>query len=224
MVTVLAPRPNLTPAGAIGRSCARSRESAAPCCRRLETAGGAVARDDPVMHFYRNVDDMPGYAGVGLAPDAIPPGGAVPLENAVADLSGIVANSDARVERCLRCGYHHPRARRLFRVHSVKRTEAAASAGWLVLRLRVRRAGWASVLAQRTGRSSAERKSIAPSAEPQTVALRTPDLGRTANIVVFNEGYLASEVDIFEAGVLVRARRQTMIRPSPPADALQPFG
>jgi hypothetical protein len=46
-------------------------------------------------------------------------------------------------------------------------------------------------------------KSIAPSAEPQTVALRTPDLGRTANVVVFNEGNLASAVDIFEAGVLV---------------------
>jgi hypothetical protein len=47
-------------------------------------------------------------------------------------------------------------------------------------------------------------KSIAPSGEPQTVALQTPDLGRTTYVVVFNEGYTSSEVDIFEARVLVQ--------------------
>jgi hypothetical protein len=47
-------------------------------------------------------------------------------------------------------------------------------------------------------------KSIAPSSEPQTVALQTPDLRHTTDIVVFNDGYTASQVDIFEAGVLVQ--------------------
>ena len=36
------------------------------------------------------------------------------------------------------------------------------------------------------------------------MVLRTPDLGHTTDIAVFNEGYTTSEVDIFEAGVLVR--------------------
>ena len=35
------------------------------------------------------------------------------------------------------------------------------------------------------------------------MALPTPDLARTSNLVVFNEGYLASQVDILEAGILV---------------------
>jgi hypothetical protein len=86
----------------------------------------------------------------------------------------------------------------------VKGTEAAAYAGWIVLKLRVRR-GRMGLGALATGGSLLGRtKSIAPSGEPQMVALRTPDLGRTTYIVVFNEGYTASEVDIFEGRVLVR--------------------
>jgi hypothetical protein len=157
------------------------------------------------MHFYRNVDDMPGYAGVGLSPDAIPPGGAVPLENAVADLSGIVANGDARVERLPQVRVTTiPVPGGFSAFIPVKRTEAAASAGWLVLKLRVRRGRVGLGACSKDMSLLSRTKSIAPSAEPQTVALPTPDLRHTTNIVVFNEGYLASEVDIFEAGVLVR--------------------
>src|ERR1035437_8038339 len=92
------------------------------------------------MHFYRDVDDMPGYAGVGLAPDAIPPSDAVPLENAIADLSGIVATGDARVERVPQVRVTTiPVPGGFSAVIPVKGAEAAASAGWIVLRLRVRR-------------------------------------------------------------------------------------
>jgi hypothetical protein len=38
------------------------------------------------------------------------------------------------------------------------------------------------------------------------VALAIPDLRRTTEIVVFNDGYTVSEVDIFEARVLVPRR------------------
>jgi hypothetical protein len=31
------------------------------------------------MRFYRNIEDLPGYAGVGLSQDAMPPGDAVPM-------------------------------------------------------------------------------------------------------------------------------------------------
>jgi hypothetical protein len=206
MVTVLAPRSMLTPAGAIGRSCREvSRIRGTLLSEDWRRLVEQSRRDDPVMHFYRNIEDMPGYAGVGLAPDAIPPDGAVPLENAIADLSGIVAADGARVE-------HVPQVRvttipvpGVFSVLiPVKRTEAATSAGWIVLKLRVRR-GRVGLGACPKDRSLLSRtNSIAPSAEPQTVALRTPDLLHTTDIVVFSEGSATSEVDIYEAGVLVQ--------------------
>jgi hypothetical protein len=206
MVTVLAPRRNLTPAGAIGRSC---REvSRVRGTLRLEDWRRLVEqsrRDDPVMHFYRDVDDMPGYAGVGLSPDTIPPSGAMPLKDAIADLSGIMANGDARVERLPQVRVTTiPVPGGFSAFIPVKRTEAAASAGWLVLKLRVRRGRVGLGACSKDGSLIGRTKSLAPSPEPQTVALQTPDLGRTANIVVFNEGYTSSEVDIFEARVLVQ--------------------
>jgi hypothetical protein len=207
MVTVLAPREKLTPAGAIGRSC---REvSRIRGMLRFEDWRSLVEqsrRDDPVMHFYRNVEDMPGYSGVGLSQDATPPGDAVPLENAIADLSGIVAAGDARVERV-------PQARittspvpgGYSAFIPVKHTEAAAAkGGWIVVRLRVLR-GRVGLGACPSDRSLLSRTNfIARSAESQTVALPTPDLRRTTEIVVFNDGYTTSEVDIFEARVLVQ--------------------
>jgi hypothetical protein len=206
MVTVLAPRSKLTPAGAIGRSCREvSRVSGTLLFEDWRLLLEQSRRDDPVMHFYRNIEDMPGYAGVGLPPDAIPPGAAVPLENAIADLSGIVATGGARVERVPQVRITTIRERGVFSaLIPVKRTEAATSAGWIVVKLRVRR-GRVGLGACPKDRSLLSRtKSIAPSAEPQTVALRTPDLRHTTDIAVFNEGYTTSEVDIFEAGILVQ--------------------
>ena len=128
----------------------------------------------------------------------------MPLEHAVADLSGIVATGDGRVERAPQVRVSTiPVPGGFSAVIPVKGTEAVANAGWIVLKLRVRR-GRVGLGALATGGSLLGRtKSIAPSAEPQTVAVQTPDLGRTTDIVVFKEGYTASEVDIFEARVLV---------------------
>jgi hypothetical protein len=215
MVTVLAPRSSLTPAGAIGRSCREvSRIRGTLLLEDWRSLVERSRRDDPVMHFYRDVDDMPGYAGVGLSPEAIPPGDAVPAENAIADPSAIVATGAARVERVPQVRVTTiPVPGGFSAVIPVKRTEAT-SVGWIVLKLRVRRGrvGFGSL--SKDGSLLGRTKSIAPSAEPQTVALQTPDLRHTTNVIVFNEGYLASEVDIFEAGILVRGGgTQTMIRP-----------
>ena len=206
MVTVLAPRSMLAPAGAIGRSC---REvSRVRGTLRLEDWRRLVEesrRNDPVMHFCRNIEDLPGYAGVGLSRDAIPPGDAVPLENAIADLSGIVAANGARVERVPQVRVTTiPVPGGFSAFIPVKHTEAATAAGWIVLRLRVRRGRVGLGACPRDGPLLGSTKSIAPSAEPQTVALGTPDLGHTTEIAVFNAGYTTSEVDIFEAGVLVQ--------------------
>jgi hypothetical protein len=203
MVTVLAPRSSLSPAGAIGRSCREvSRVRGTLLLEDSRSLVEQSRRDDPVMHFYRDVNDMPGYKGVGLSPDAVPPAGAVPLGNAIADLAGIVAAGHARVERVPQVRVTTiPGPGGFSAFIPVKPNQAAA--GWIVLRLRVRR-GRVGFAALRTGGSILARtKAIAPSAEPQSVALPTPDLARTTVIVVFNEGYLASQVDILEAGILV---------------------
>ena len=205
MVTVLAPRAYLTPASAIGRSCREvSRVRGTLLLEDWRSLVERSRRDDPVMHFYRNVEEMPGYAGVGLSLDAIPPRDAVPLENAIADLSGIVATGDARVERVPQVRVTTiPVPGGFSAFIPVKHTEGAASAGWIVLTLRVRRGRVGFGACPKDYSLLARTKSIAPSAEPQTVALPTPDLRHTTNIVVFNEGYLASQVDILEAGILV---------------------
>ncbi len=128
----------------------------------------------------------------------------MPLENAFADLSGIVAAGEARVERVPQVRVTTiPVPGGFSAFIPVKHTEAAASAGWIVVKLRVRRGRVGLGACPRDGSLLGRTKSIAPSAEPQTVALGTPDLGHTTAIVVFNQGYIASEVDIFEAGVLV---------------------
>lgn len=206
MVTVLAPRPKLAPAGVIGRSCrevSRIRGTLLP--EDWRSLVEQSRRDDPVMHFYRNVEDMPGYAGVGLPPDATPPGDAVPLQNAIADLSGVVAAGDARVERVPQVRITtNPVPGGYSAFIPVKHTEAAANAGWLVVRLRVLRGRVGLGACSSDSSILSKTKFIAPSPEPQTVALPTPDLRRTTYVVVFNDGYTTAEVDIFEAGVLVQ--------------------
>lgn len=206
MVTVLAPRSMLTPAGVIGRSCREvSRVRGTLLFEDWRSLVERSRRDDPVMRFYRNVEDMPGYAGVGLSQDAVPPSDAVPLENAIADLSGTVAAGDARVERVPQVRVTTiPVPGGFSAVIPVKGAEAAASAGWIVLRLRVRRGRVGFGARSKDGSLLSLTKAIAPSPEPQTVALRTLDLRRTTNIVVFNQREATSEVDIFEAGVLVQ--------------------
>jgi hypothetical protein len=206
MVTVLAPRSMLTPAGAIDRSCRDvSRIRGTLLLEDWRSLVEQSRRDDPVMHFYRNVEDLPGYAGVGLSPDAIPPGDAVPLENAIADLSGIVATGGARVERVPQVRVTTiPVPGGFCALIPVRHTEAATSAGWIVLRLRVRRGRVGFGARPKDGSFLNKTKAIAPSPEPQTVALPIPDLRHTTDIVVFNDGYAISEVDIFEAGILVR--------------------
>jgi hypothetical protein len=45
---------------------------------------------------------------------------------------------------------------------------------------------------------------LAPSAEPESVALYVQDFRQATNIIVFNDGFGAAVVDVFEVAVLVR--------------------
>jgi hypothetical protein len=206
MVTVLAPRFALAPGGAIGRSCREvSRVRGSLVLEDWRALVERSQRDDPLMRFYRNVEDMPGYGGVGLSQESIPPRDAAPLEGAVADLPGIWATGGARVERAPQVRVTTiPVLGGFSAIIPVQHAEAATSGGWIVLTLRVRRGRIGFGARGQDGSLLSRTKAIAPSAEPQTVALRTADLRHTNDIVVFNECETESELEIFEAGILVQ--------------------
>jgi hypothetical protein len=207
MVTVLAPRSRMAPAGEIGRSCREvSRVRGTLLFEDWRRLVEESRRDDPPMRFHRYVEDMPGYRGVGLSPDAIPPGGAAPAGDMTADLGGTVASAAARLERVPQLRVTtHPAFGGFSAFIPVKHTGAAApSEGWISLTLRVRRGRVGFGPYQKDTALLGRTNAIAPSPEPQTVALRTSDLRRMTDIVVFNLDETASQVDIFEAGVLVR--------------------
>jgi hypothetical protein len=207
LVTLLAPRSYLAPTGLIGRSC---REvSRVPGTLLLEDYKGLlnVSRQNNMpMHFYRDIEDMPGYAGVGLPPRAMPPPDGVRLEDVVFDLAAIEMARGARLE-------HVPQLR-LVTIGSpgafsatipVKQAKSVATPCWVVLTLQVRsgRAGF-GVFERGSGVLFEKTQGIAPSAEPQKVALYVPDFRNTTDIVILNLGPGAAEADIFDALVMVR--------------------
>ncbi len=206
VVTVLAPRSYFTPAGPIGRSC-----------REVSSIRGTLILDDwkllldwsrqneRPMHFYREIENMPGYVGVGLPPDAIPPSDGVRAENVLVDLSTFEVRPGARLE-------HAPQVRittiplpgAFSAGLPVKHAETIAGPCWVVLKLRVR-TGRMGFTAFNNYKGIIKRTPpIAPSPEPQSVALYVPDFRETTNIIVFNDGPGAAVVDVFDVAVMVR--------------------
>lgn len=208
MVTVLAPRSSMAPSGPIGRSCREVSQVRGTLFfedwRRLVERSRA---DDTVMHFYRNIEGLPGFMGVGLSPENLPPRDAIPFETAVADLPATVATGGGQVERGPQVRVTTiPVPGGFSAVIPVKNTGTAASlGGWLVLKLQVRRGRIGFAACPKDFSLLSRTKCLAPSPAPQTVALLTPDLRHTTDIVIFNEGNTSAEVDIFEASVLVQA-------------------
>jgi hypothetical protein len=209
LVTVLSPRAYMAPAGRVGQGCralARTRGSL------LRDDRGALVEwarhNDAPMHFYRGLDEMPGYTGVGLPPDAIAPSGAVRVENIV-NLQRIEAINGARVERST--GIHVttvPLPGGFSAVIPVQKAETVDGSCWVVLKLRVREGRVGFGAAAEGGRLIANTLGIAPSPEPQAVALKVPDFHAIRNIIVFNQNVFAGRADILDAAVLV---------PPPPA-------
>lgn len=207
LITILAPRSYLAPVGPIGRSC---REvSGFPGTLLIEDRKrllDSLRRNNPLMHFYRDIEDMPGYAGVGLPPEAIPPPDGVRPDNVILDLSATELARAARME-------HVPQMRvttvplpgAFSAFIPVKQSGSVATGCWVVLKLQVRggRAGFGAYDRQR-GVLLAQTQAIPRSPGPQRAALYVSDFRHASDIIVFNLGQGAAEVDIFEAEVLVR--------------------
>ncbi|MEO8368589.1 MAG: hypothetical protein ABI806_05270 [Candidatus Solibacter sp.] len=204
LVTVLAPRADMAPAGSVGQGCsaiARTRGTFVADDRRALVEW--ARHNDAPIHFYRDVDEMPGYRGVGLPPEAIPPAGAVRVENII-DLKGISATNDARLERTSVFRVTTVRAPGGFSaIIPVRNAETIAGPCWVVLRIRVIRGRVGFGAGVEGGGLIATTPGIAPSPEPQTVALKVPDFRAVRSIIVFNQQLYAGQADILDAAVMV---------------------
>ena len=213
LVTVLAPRSFLTPAGPVGRSCREvSRVRGTLLLEDWKELVAWSRQDDPRMHFYHNLDEMPGYTGVGLPPEAAPPSDTVRVENAI-DLTAMEAVRGARVDHVPEARVTTPPALGAFAAAiPVTHADSVTTPCWVALKLRVRagRVGFAAFNI-RTG-IIARTRAIAAAAEPQTVALQVPDFRAATDIIVFNESMIGSQADVLDAAILV-ARKDAGRKP-----------
>jgi hypothetical protein len=206
LVTILAPRSAMTPSGEIGRGC---REiSKIPGILRFadkEALLAGLRQDDPPMHFYRILEEMPRYTAVGLPASAAPPPDAIRMDG-VLDLSKAFSQMSGRVQ--FRPGLRVTTGAGLGMFSGyipVSHAESITTPCWVALRLQVLsgRVGFAA-FDNRKG-IIARTPAIARSPEPQTIALRVPDFRSATHVVIFNESTLPSGglVDVLDAAVLV---------------------
>jgi hypothetical protein len=209
LVVVLAPQSYTAPAGPIGRSCRElSKVRGTLVFEDWQALVERSRQDDPLMHFYHNLDEMPGYAGVGLPPGAAPPPDTVPIENMI-DLAA-TRPARGRVERVpqLRVTTLPPLGTFAAMI-PVAHADTVTTPCWVVLKLRVRtgRVGFA-VFNKLTG-IIARTLDIASGPDIQTVALPVADFRAATDIGVFNQSLLVGgQVDVLDAAVLVGGKNR----------------
>jgi hypothetical protein len=205
-VTILAPRSAITPSGDIGRGCREiSRIPGILQFADKEALLAGLKQDDPPMHFYRMLEEMPGYTAMGLPAGAAPPPDTIRVDG-VLDLSNVSTQSPARIE--FRPGLRVATGAGLGTFSAfipVHHAESIATPCWVAFRVQVLsgRVGFAAY-DNRKG-IIARTPAIAKSPEPQTIALRVADMRSATHIVIFNESTLPSGglVDVLDAAVLV---------------------
>jgi hypothetical protein len=206
LVTILAPRSAMTPQGEIGRGCREiSRIAGTLEFADKQALLAGLRQNDPPMHFYRMLEDMPGYTDMGLPAGAAPPPDTIRLDG-VLDLSKAIAQNFGRLE-------YRPSLRvttagglgTFSAVIPVNHAETITTPCWVMLRVQMLsgRAGFAA-FDNRKG-IIARTPAIARSSKPQTIALRVADFRSATHIVVFNDSTLPAGglVDILDAAVLV---------------------
>ncbi len=206
LVTVLVPRQSVEPAAWIGRSCKEiGKLYGTLLLADKDALVDALRREDRPMHFYRALEQMPGYTGVGLPREMTPPKDCVRLDHALR-LSEIQASSNqVRLDRIPHIRITTIPAPGAFSASiPVMHSESLITPCWVQLRLRVNTG--AIGIAAFNNSSGILRRTEAPvfkSSEPMDVVLKVPSL-RTANsVIIFNEGELTSQVEVLDASVLV---------------------
>jgi hypothetical protein len=204
LVLLLAPRAVAEPAGWMSRACRPlSRVPGTLLLADRKTMVEQLRRTDPPMHFYRNINEMPGYAGVGLPLAETPPPDTIRLDNVI-DLSKMEARNGAQ----LNSGPEHrlttlPHWGGYYGSIPVRHAESVVVPCWVELKLRVLsgRVGF-QVFNVRNG-GLAHTLPVGAAREPQMIALRVPDFRSATNIIITNESSTGAQVEILDAAILV---------------------
>ncbi|MEO8368588.1 MAG: hypothetical protein ABI806_05265 [Candidatus Solibacter sp.] len=198
LVTALAP---LGRAGQGCRTIARTRGSLQRDDRRALVEW--ARRNDAPIQFHRGLDEMPGYKGIGLPPEAIAPPDAVRVENIV-DLKAIEAVNGGRVDRSSGVRVTTIALPGAFSAAlPVRNAQTVAGPCWVVLKLRVREGRVGFAAAAEGGRLLAQTQGIAPSPEVQSVALKVLDFREARSVIIYNQSQFGGQVDIVDASVVV---------------------
>ena len=206
LVTVLFARQLPEPAGSMGRSCKEiGKVYGTLLLADREALVDSLRRKDTPMHFYRTLDQMPGYTGVGLTREMTPPKDCVRLDH-VLRLSLIqVSSNRARLDRTPRIRLTTVPGLGAFSASiPLSHADAVVTPCWIQLRLKVDH-GAIGIAAfnDNTGIVSRTNSVVMKSEEPMDVVLKVASL-RTANyVIIFNETGLASQVEVLDAAVLV---------------------
>jgi hypothetical protein len=206
MITVLTPNRAPEPAGWIARSCREiSKLTGSLLLADRKQLVDTLRREDRPIQFYLNLDQMPGYVGVGLPPEMTPPQDGIRLNQ-------VLRFSDIQTPRGTPLGGMPP-----FAVVTgpllgdfgadipVAHGELVSTPCWVQLRIRVTSGRIAfgtfnahsGIFYHRTGAS------ILKSSEPVDVALKLPDLRGATHVVIFNDGQLPGQVDVLDGAVFV---------------------
>ncbi len=201
---VLAPRTAPAPADWIGRSCRTlSRTSGSVLLADRKAMVEKLRREDAPMHFYKTLDQMPGYTGVGLPPAEIPPTDATRVDRII-DLSRIQAWNGVQMDP----GPEHrmtllPSPGAFCGYIPVQHANTIKGPCWVQLKLRVISGSVGfQAFNSKTG-GLAHTRAIGAAREPQTVALRVPDFHTATGIIVTNETSISSQVEVLDAALLV---------------------
>jgi len=204
LVVLVAPRAIAEPASWMSRAC--RTVSRTPGTLLLADRKGMVdklRRTDPPMHFYRSIDEVPGYRGVGLPEAAMPPQGTVRLDNVI-DVPSTEAINGARLDAAP--------ARRLTTLPhmggyygSIPLRHAATVDGpcWVQLRFRVLRGRVGFAVATAGQAFLAHTPGIAASPDPQTIALRVASLQTASQILILNQSEVGAQVEILDGAILL---------------------
>ncbi|HEY1497396.1 MAG TPA: hypothetical protein VGF49_22720, partial [Candidatus Solibacter sp.] len=200
MVTVLGPRASAEPAGLLKRSCTEvERVTGTLSAVDPDVLVASLRRDDTRMRFYRHVEDLPGFSGVGIPAGAQPPVGTVPLPGVVNLTELDVADPAAKIEKGPPVRATMPAVRGGFGAQMpVHAAEVLAFPRWVRFRLRVvsGRVGLAAI--GRDGAMVARSGLMLPSPEAVDVAIKTPTGAET--VVLFNaEDAGGTQVEILDA-------------------------
>ena len=200
IVTVLSPHSAPGLAELLAKRCAETARVAGKLSVvDRDALVASLRREDSTIHFYRHVEDLPGFSGVGTPADALPPVGTVPMPGVVNLAELELADAAAKVERAPGILVTTPPVRGGFAADiPIHAAERLAFPHWVQFRLRVLsgRIGLAAI--SHDGTMTARSGVLLPSPEPVDVAVKTPS--GADYVVLFNaEDPGGSRVEVLDA-------------------------